>query len=99
MGFAASLKTNPDTRDITVVVLVSAMALITKEPFGAGSWGLLCSLICGFTATAKRRRVFLSRLECRFFPTVLGRLARFTTETLPLRRVDVSHKRGRWLKF
>ena len=34
--FAASLKMNADTRDITGAVLASATALTTREPFGDG---------------------------------------------------------------
>src|SRR5215472_11815799 len=61
MAFAASLKMKADTRGIMAAVLASATALIIKEPIGDGWWGLLCSLICEFTASARRRGVSLNR--------------------------------------
>src|SRR5207249_10895070 len=63
MDFAASLKMSADTRDIIAAALASATALITKELFGAGYWGLLFSPTWGFRATARQRRAFLSGWE------------------------------------
>src|SRR5262249_61292687 len=60
-AFAALLKTNADTSDITAEALAGAAAPTTRKAFGAGSWGRLGCPICEVTVTAKRRGASLTR--------------------------------------